>query len=406
MFDEIQFDRMKRLPKYVFAEVNELKMAERRAGVDVIDFSMGNPDGDTPEHIREKLIESAQKTKTHGYSVSKGIPKLLVAIADWYKRRYDCDLDPATECVATMGSKEGYAHLAYAITNPGDVAIVPDPTYPIHEYSFILAGGNVAKFGIEFDEDYKLNEDKFFEDLERVFKESSPKPKYVLVNFPHNPTTATVTQDFYVRLVAMAKEKRFYIISDIAYGDITFDGYVTPSIMSVEGAKDVAVESFTLSKSYNMAGWRVGFFVGNKKLIGALQKIKSWLDYGMFTPIQVAATVALNGDQQCVQDITDKYNHRQEVLLDAFDRAGWHIRKNQASMFVWAKIPECCKELGSLEFSKRLLKEAGVAVAPGIGFGVYGDDYVRIALIENDNRIRQAARNIKEFLKKYQDEKK
>ncbi|MGE0738863.1 LL-diaminopimelate aminotransferase [Sulfurimonas sp.] len=406
MFDEIQFDRMKRLPKYVFAEVNELKMAERRAGVDVIDFSMGNPDGDTPEHIREKLIESAQKTKTHGYSVSKGIPKLLVAISNWYLRRYGCELDPATECVATMGSKEGYAHLAYAITNPGDVAIVPDPTYPIHEYSFILAGGNVAKFGIEFDEDYKLNEDKFFEDLDRVFKESSPKPKYVLVNFPHNPTTATVTQDFYVRLVAMAKEKRFYIISDIAYGDITFDGYVTPSIMSVEGAKDVAVESFTLSKSYNMAGWRVGFFVGNKKLIGALQKIKSWLDYGMFTPIQVAATIALNGDQQCVQEITDKYNHRQEVLLDAFERAGWHIRKNQASMFVWAKIPECCKELGSLEFSKRLLKEAGVAVAPGIGFGVYGDEYVRIALIENDNRIRQAARNIKEFLKKYQDEKK
>ncbi|OHD97349.1 MAG: alanine transaminase [Sulfurimonas sp. RIFCSPLOWO2_12_36_12] len=406
MFDEIQFDRMKRLPKYVFAEVNELKMAQRRAGADVIDFSMGNPDGDTPEHIREKLIESAQKTKTHGYSVSKGIPKLLSAIADWYKRRYDCDLDPSTECVAVMGSKEGYAHLAYAITNPGDVAIVPDPTYPIHEYSFILAGGNVAKFAIEFDEDYKLNEDKFFEDLDRVFKESSPKPKYVLVNFPHNPTTATVTQDFYVRLVAMAKEKRFYVISDIAYGDITFDGYVTPSIMSVPGAKDVAVESFTLSKSYNMAGWRVGFFVGNKKLIGALQKIKSWLDYGMFTPIQVAATIALNGDQQCVKDIVEKYNHRQEVLLDAFDRAGWHIRKNQASMFVWAKIPECCAHLGSLEFSKRLLREADVAVAPGIGFGVYGDDYVRIALIENDNRIRQAARNIKEFLKQFQDEKK
>ncbi|PLY15562.1 MAG: alanine transaminase [Sulfurimonas sp.] len=406
MFDEIQFERIKRLPKYVFAEVNDLKMAERRAGADVIDFSMGNPDGDTPKHIREKLIESAQKTKTHGYSTSKGIPKLLAAIADWYKKRYDCDLDPETECVATMGSKEGYAHLAYAITNPGDVAVVPDPTYPIHEYSFILAGGNVVKFGIEFDDDYRLDEDKFFEDLDRVLKESSPKPKYVLVNFPHNPTTATVTQEFYVRLVAMAKERRFYIISDIAYGDITFDGYVTPSIMSVPGAKDVAVESFTLSKSYNMAGWRVGFFVGNKKLIGALQKIKSWLDYGMFTPIQVAATVALNGDQQCVKDITDKYNHRQEVLLKAFDRAGWHIRKNHASMFVWAKLPECVEHLGSLEFSKRLLKEAGVAVAPGIGFGSYGEGYVRIALIENDNRIRQAARNIKEFLKQFQEEKK
>ncbi|MDA3945093.1 MAG: LL-diaminopimelate aminotransferase [Helicobacteraceae bacterium] len=405
MFDEIEFDRIKRLPKYVFAEVNDLKMAERRAGADVIDFSMGNPDGDTPEHIREKLVESAQKTKTHGYSTSKGIPKLLMAIAGWYKRRYDCDLDAMTECVATMGSKEGYAHLCYAITNPGDVAVVPDPTYPIHSYAFILAGGNVVKFGLVFDEDYKVDEDKFFEDLARVFKESSPRPKYVLVNFPHNPTTATVTLDFYVRLVAMAKKERFYIISDIAYGDITFDGYVTPSIMQVEGAKDVAVESFTLSKSYNMAGWRVGFFVGNKKLIGALQKIKSWLDYGMFTPIQVAATVALNGDQQCVRDITDKYDHRQTILLEAFDRAGWKIRRNQASMFVWAKIPECAQHLGSLEFSKRLLVEAQVAVAPGIGFGEYGEGYVRIALIENDNRIRQAARNIKDFLKQFEDQK-
>ena len=405
MFDEIQFDRMNRLPKYVFAEVNDLKMAERRNGADVIDFSMGNPDGDTPEHIREKLVESANKTKTHGYSTSKGIPHLLMAISDWYKTRYGCELDPMDECVATMGSKEGYAHLAYAITNPGDVAVVPDPTYPIHSYAFILAGGNVAKFGIEFDEDYKVDEDKFFISLERVFKETSPRPKYVLVNFPHNPTTATVTQDFYVRLVAMAKQERFYVISDIAYGDITFDGYKTPSIMSVEGAKDVAVESFTLSKSYNMAGWRVGFFVGNKKLIGALQKIKSWLDYGMFTPIQVAATVALNGDQQCVKDITDKYDHRQEVLIEAFDRAGWHIRKNQATMFTWAKIPDCVVHLGSLEFSKRLLKEAHVAVSPGIGFGEYGEGYVRIALIENDNRIRQAARNIKEFLKQFKEEK-
>jgi alanine-synthesizing transaminase len=405
MFDEIKFNRVERLPKYVFAEVNDIKMAERRSGKDVIDFSMGNPDGDTPKHIREKLVESAKKTKTHGYSTSKGIPKLLQAIADWYERRYDCKLDAQTECVATMGSKEGYAHLTYAITNPGDVAVVPDPTYPIHEYSFILAGGNVVKFGIKFDEDYKVDEDQFFEDLVRVFKESSPKPKYVLVNFPHNPSTATVTPEFYERLVALAKEMRFYVISDIAYGDITFGEYKTPSIMSVAGAKDVAVESFTLSKSYNMAGWRVGFFVGNEKLIGALQKIKSWLDYGMFTPIQVAATVALNGDQQCVKDITAKYDHRQDVLIEAFGRAGWHIRKNQASMFSWAEIPECAKHLGSLEFSKRLLTEAGVAVAPGIGFGAFGEGYVRIALIENDNRIRQAARNIKEFLKQFEDEK-
>lgn len=401
MFDEIQFDRIKRLPKYVFAEVNELKMARRRAGADVIDFSMGNPDGDTPSHIREKLIESAKKTKVHGYSASKGIPKLRGAICDWYKRRYDVDLDPETEAVATMGSKEGYAHLAYAITNPGDVAVVPDPTYPIHSYGFILAGGNVQKMELPFDEDYKVDEDLFFERLEHAFHISFPKPKFVVVNFPHNPTTATVTPDFYTRIVAMAKKERFYIISDIAYGDLTFNGYKTPSIMSVPGAKDVAVESFTLSKSYNMAGWRVGFFVGNPKLIGALQKIKSWLDYGMFTPIQVAATIALNGDQTCVQEITDKYDHRQDVLLEAFNRAGWPIRRNQASMFVWARIPECARHLGSLEFSKRLLVDANVAVAPGIGFGEYGDEYVRIALIENDKRIRQAAKNIKQFLSEF-----
>jgi len=377
-------------------------MARRRAAADVIDFSMGNPDGDTPEHIREKLIESAQKTKTHGYSASKGIPKLRGAICDWYKRRYDVDLDPETEAVATMGSKEGYAHLAYAITNPGDVAVVPDPTYPIHSYAFILAGGNVQKMELPFDEDYKVDEDLFFERLEQAFHISFPKPKYVVVNFPHNPTTATVTPDFYTRIVAMAKRERFYVISDIAYGDLTFDGYKTPSIMSVPGAKDVAVESFTLSKSYNMAGWRVGFFVGNPKLIGALQKIKSWLDYGMFTPIQVAATIALNGDQTCVQEITDKYDHRQDVLLEAFNRSGWPVRRNQASMFVWARIPECARHLGSLEFSKRLLVEANVAVAPGIGFGEYGDEYVRIALIENDKRIRQAAKNIKNFLQQFE----
>ncbi len=401
MFDEIQFDRIKRLPKYVFAEVNELKMARRRSGADVIDFSMGNPDGDTPLHIREKLIESAKKTKVHGYSASKGIPKLRGAICDWYKRRYDVDLDPETEAVATMGSKEGYAHLAYAITNPGDVAVVPDPTYPIHSYGFILAGGNVQKMELPFDEDYKVNEDLFFERLEHAFHISFPKPKFVVVNFPHNPTTATVTPDFYTRIVAMAKKERFYIISDIAYGDLTFNGYKTPSIMSVPGAKDVAVESFTLSKSYNMAGWRVGFFVGNPKLIGALQKIKSWLDYGMFTPIQVAATIALNGDQTCVAEITDKYDHRQDILIEAFNRAGWPVRRNQASMFVWARIPECARYLGSLEFSKRLLVDANVAVAPGIGFGEYGDEYVRIALIENDKRIRQAAKNIKQFLSEF-----
>jgi alanine-synthesizing transaminase len=398
MFEEIEFARVKQLPKYVFAEVNELKMQQRHKGQDVIDFSMGNPDGDTPEHIREKLIESAKKTKTHGYSASKGIPKLLVAISDWYKRRYDVTLDPQTQCVATMGSKEGYAHIAYGCTNAGDNVVVPDPTYPIHNYAFILAGANVINFGLEFDEDYNVLEDKFMEDLQKLCDDPKTKPKFVVVNFPHNPSTATVTPEFYVRLVAMAKKERFYVISDIAYGDITFDGYKTPSILEAPGAIDVAVESFTLSKSYNMAGWRVGFFVGNTRLIGALQKIKSWLDYGMFTPIQVAATVALNGDQQCVQDITDKYDTRQDVLISSFKRAGWEIRRNKASMFVWAKLPQCVAHMGSLEFSKKLLVEAGVAVAPGIGFGDHGEGYVRIALIENDKRIRQAAKNIKKFL--------
>ena len=401
MFDEIKFNRVEQLPNYVFAEVNDLKMKQRRSGSDVIDFSMGNPDGDTPEHIRAKLVESAQKTKTHGYSSSKGIPKLLQAISDWYKRRYNCDLDPQTQCVATMGSKEGYAHLAYAVASEGTSVVVPDPTYPIHTYAFVLAGAQVQNMPLKYDEDYNVLEDAFFDDLAIAFKEAENRPQYVVVNFPHNPSTATVTLEFYERLVALAKKDRFYIISDIAYGDITFDGYVTPSIMQVDGAADVAVESFTLSKSYNMAGWRVGFFVGNKKLIGALQKIKSWLDYGMFTPIQVAATVALNGDQTCVKEITDKYDHRQNVLIEAFERAGWPIRRNKASMFVWAKLPECISHLGSLEFSKKLLLEADVAVAPGIGFGEHGEGYVRIALIENDMRIRQAARNIKTFIDKY-----
>lgn len=398
MFEEIQFTRVNQLPKYVFAQVNELKMQQRHKGKDVIDFSMGNPDGDTPEHIRLKLIESATKTKTHGYSASKGIPKLLIAISDWYKRRYNVILDPQTQCVATMGSKEGYAHLAYGCTNTGDNVVVPDPTYPIHNYAFILAGANVINFGLEFDEDYNILEDKFLSDLQNLCNDTKTKPKFVVVNFPHNPTTATVTPEFYVKLVAMAKKERFYVISDIAYGDITFDGYKTPSILEVPGAVDVAVESFTLSKSYNMAGWRVGFFVGNIRLIGALQKIKSWLDYGMFTPIQVAATVALNGDQQCVQDITDKYDTRQDVLISSFKRAGWDIKRNKASMFVWAKLPKCVSHMDSFEFSKKLLLEADVAVAPGIGFGKYGEGYVRIALIENDKRIRQAAKNIKKFL--------
>jgi len=400
MFDEIQFDKINRLPKYVFAVVNDLKMAERRAGADVIDFSMGNPDGPALEPVIDKLVETARKPHVHGYSASKGIYKLRLAITKWYLRKYSVVLDPETEAVATMGSKEGYVHLVQAITNPGDVAIVPDPTYPIHSYAFILAGGNVEKMKLTFDEEtFAVDEDRFITDLEYALKNAVPKPKYLVVNFPHNPTTATVSLDFYRRLVAVAKRERFYIISDIAYADITFDGYHTPSILQIEGAKEVAVESFTLSKSYNMAGWRVGFIVGNPKLVGALQKIKSWLDYGMFTPIQVAATVALDEYEHLVEEkVIPKYLHRRNVMIEAFGNAGWELGKPNASMFIWAKIPECAREMGSLEFSKALLLKAQVAVSPGIGFGKYGDDYVRIALIENEKRIRQAAKNIKRYL--------
>ncbi len=400
MFDEIQFEKMNRLPKYVFAAVNDIKMAERRAGADVIDFSMGNPDGPAPKPIIEKLVETARKPHVHGYSASKGIYKLRLAITKWYLRKYNVMLDPETEAVATMGSKEGYVHLVQAITNPGDTAIVPDPTYPIHSYAFILAGGNVEKMKLTYDEQtFAVDEDRFFADLEYALKNAVPKPKYLVVNFPHNPTTATVTLEFYRRLVEVAKRERFYIISDIAYADITFDGYKTPSILQVEGAKDVAVESFTLSKSYNMAGWRVGFIVGNPKLVGALQKIKSWLDYGMFTPIQVAATVALDEHENIVhEEIVPKYLHRRNVMIEAFGKAGWDLGRPSASMFIWAKIPECAREMGSLEFSKDLLLKAQVAVSPGVGFGKYGDEYVRIALIENEKRIRQAAKNIRRYL--------
>jgi len=399
MFDEIQFNTINRLPNYVFAEINEIKMKARRRGEDIIDFSMGNPDGNTPSHIVQKLIETAKKPKNNRYSVSKGIYKLRLAICDWYKRKYGIDLDPETEAVATMGSKEGYVHLSQAITNPGDVAIVPEPAYPIHTHAFIIAGGNVVKMNFNFNDKYELDYESFFDNLNQAIKDSMPKPKFVVVNFPHNPTTVTVKKDFYERLVALAKKERFYILSDIAYADLTYDGYKTPSIFEVEGAKNVAVESFTLSKSYNMAGWRVGFIVGNPKLVGALQKIKSWFDYGMFTPIQVAATVALNGPDDCVKEITEIYRKRRDVLLKSFENAGWKIDKPNATMFIWAKIPEEFRYLGSMEFSKELLQEAKVAVSPGIGFGEHGDEYVRIALIENHNRIRQAARNIKHYFK-------
>ncbi|ECQ2960745.1 LL-diaminopimelate aminotransferase [Campylobacter jejuni] len=399
MFDEIRFNTIERLPNYVFAEVNAIKMAARRAGEDIIDFSMGNPDGKTPQHIIDKLCESANKDKTSGYSTSMGIYKLRLAICNWYKRKYNVNLDPENEVVATMGSKEGFVNLARAIINPGDVAIVPTPAYPIHTQAFIIAGGNVAKMPLAYNEKFELDENQFFENLHKTLNESIPRPKYVVVNFPHNPTTVTCEKSFYERLIATAKKERFYIISDIAYADLTYDDYKTPSILEIEGAKDVAVETYTLSKSYNMAGWRVGFVVGNKRLVSALKKIKSWFDYGMYTPIQVAATIALDGDQTCVDEIRATYDKRMHILLEAFENAGWKLQKPRASMFVWAKLPESKRHLKSLEFSKQLLQRASVAVSPGVGFGEAGDKYVRIALIENENRIRQATRNIKKYLK-------
>lgn len=399
MFDEIRFNTIERLPNYVFAEVNAIKMAARRAGEDIIDFSMGNPDGKTPQHIIDKLCESANKDKTSGYSTSMGIYKLRLAICNWYKRKYNVNLDPENEVVATMGSKEGFVNLARAIINPGDVAIVPTPAYPIHTQAFIIAGGNVAKMPLAYNEKFELDENQFFENLHKTLNESIPRPKYVVVNFPHNPTTVTCEKSFYERLIATAKKERFYIISDIAYADLTYDDYKTPSILEIEGAKDVAVETYTLSKSYNMAGWRVGFVVGNKRLVSALKKIKSWFDYGMYTPIQVAATIALDGDQTCVDEIRATYDKRMHILLESFENAGWKLQKPRASMFVWAKLPESKRHLKSLEFSKQLLQRASVAVSPGVGFGEAGDEYVRIALIENENRIRQAARNIKKYLK-------
>ncbi len=401
MFDEIEFDKIKRLPKYVFAAINEIKLEMRRNNEDVIDFSMGNPDGKTPEHIIQKLCEAAQKDKNQGYSVSRGIYKLRLAICNWYKRTYGVDLDPESEACVTMGSKEGYVHLVQAIANAGDNAIVAEPAYPIHYYAFILNGANVSTFGLKWNDEMELDVEDFFANIKRVLKEVMPRPKFVVVNFPHNPTTIVVYKEFYERLVAMAKQERFYIISDIAYAELCFDGFKTPSILEIPGAKDVAVESYTLSKTYNMAGWRVGFVVGNKKIIEALQKIKSWIDYGIYTPLQIASTIALDGDQSCVEEISGKYEKRMEVLIKSFKEAGWEMKKPKASMFIWAKLPECVGDMGSLEFSKRLLKEAKIAVSPGVGFGDYGEGYVRIALIENEKRIRQAARNLKAFLKQF-----
>lgn len=397
MFDEIEFDKIKRLPQYVFASINEIKLQMRQSGEDVIDFSMGNPDGSTPNHIIEKLCQASQKSKNHGYSVSKGIYKLRLAAANWYKRKYDVDLDPNTEVCATMGSKEGYVHLIQAIINQGDNAIVCSPAYPIHYYAFILNGANVINIPIKWNDDMYLDYQSYFDSLEYILKNTFPKPKFVVVNFSRNPTTIVVNKDFYERLVDLAKKERFYIISDIAYAELCFDDFQTPSIFEIKGAKDVAVETYTLSKTYNMAGWRVGFVVGNKKMISALQKIKSCIDYGMHTPTQIAATIALDGHQDCIIDIRNKYKDRMKVLLDSFNKIGFNIKQPKASMFVWAEIPNQYKHLGSLEFCKQVLKEAKVAFSPGVGFGESGEGYVRIVLIENEKRIRQAARNMRQY---------
>ena len=386
------FPRIKRLPPYVFNIVNELKAAARARGEDIIDFGMGNPDQPTPQHIVDKLVEAAQREDTHRYSLSKGIPRLRRAICHWYKNNYDVSLDPDSEAIVTIGSKEGLAHLAMATVGPGDAVLVPNPAYPIHPYGFIIAGADIRHVPLIPGVD-------FFDELEKAIKDSWPRPKMLVLNFPGNPTTQCVELDFFEKVVAIAREHEIWVIHDLAYAGIVFDGYKAPSIMQVAGAKDVAVEFYSLSKSYNMPGWRVGFMVGNPILVAALARMKSYLDYGMFTPIQVAAIEALEGPQECVQEICERYRKRRDVLCDGLNAIGWKVEKPRATMFVWAPIPEQYKAMGSLEFSKLLLKEAKVAVSPGIGFGDYGDDHVRFGLIENEHRTRQAIRGIKEMFK-------
>ena len=387
-----KFSRIERLPPYVLGIVNELKYDARRRGEDIIDFGLGNPDMPTPKHIVDKLIEASNKEANHRYSVSKGIYKLRLAITDWYKRNHDVDLDPNSEAIATIGSKEGIAHLALAITSPGDSVLVPTPTYPIHTYAFILANGDVIHVPLSADID-------FFDALLDAFKRNWPRPKAMIINFPHNPTTLVVGIDFFEKVVDFAKEHDLIVIHDFAYGDIVFDGYKAPSFLQVPGAKDVGIEFFTLSKSYNMPGWRVGFAVGNSEIIHALARIKSYQDYGMFQPIQIAATVALNGPRDCVEEIRETYRSRRDVLCDSLNRIGWDITPPKATMMVWAKIPERFRKIGSLEFCKLLLEKAKVAVAPGIGFGEGGDHFVRFSLVENEHRIRQAVRGVERFFK-------
>ncbi len=389
---DTQFPRIERLPPYVFNVIGEMRQKARAAGEDVIDFSMGNPDQPTPDHIVKKLVETANRENTHRYSQSKGIPRLRRAMANWYRMRYDVDLDAETEVITTIGSKEGLAHLAMATLGPGDAVLVPNPAYPIHPYGFVIAGADIRHVPL-------LPGEYFFTELVKAIETSWPRPKMLVLNFPANPTAMCVEIDFFKKVVEIAREHDIWVVQDLAYADIVFDGHVAPSILQVDGAKDIAVEFFSLSKSYNMPGWRVGFAAGNRELIGALARIKSYLDYGTFTPIQVAAIAALEGDQTCVHEIRDMYQARRDVLCEGLNALGWPVEKPKATMFVWAKIPEQYREMRSLEFAKKLIRDANVAVSPGIGFGQYGDDHVRFALIENEHRTRQALRNIKRLFR-------
>jgi alanine-synthesizing transaminase len=387
------FPRIRRLPQYVFNITAELKMAARRRGEDIVDLSMGNPDGPTPKHIVDKLIETVQRPDTHGYSVSRGIPRLRLAICHWYQRRYGVEFDPDAEAIVTIGSKEGIAHLALATLDQGDIVLVPNPSYPIHIYGPVIAGADIRHVRMTPDVD-------FFGELERAIKESFPKPKLLIINFPSNPTTQCVDLAFFERIIRIARQHDVLVAHDLAYADIVFDGYQCPSILQVPGAREVAVEFFTMSKSYNMAGWRIGFMVGNRDMVRALARIKSYHDYGTFTPIQVASIVALEGPQECVEEVRLKYQRRRDVLVKGLHEAGWMVEMPKATMYVWAEIPEPYRPLGSLGFAKKLLADAKVAASPGIGFGEYGDTHVRFALIENENRTRQAIRGIKEMLRK------
>jgi|TARA_B110000483_G_scaffold38830_1_gene47961 alanine-synthesizing transaminase len=388
---DTNFPRINKLPPYVFDEIGSMKAAARKAGEDIIDFGMGNPDQPTPNPIVEKLRESSLNPSTHRYSQSKGIPRLRKSICDWYERRYDVKLDPETEAVVTMGSKEGLGHLALATLDKGDAVLVPNPSYPIHPYGFVIAGADIRHVPIGEGID-------FFSELEKAVKDTFPKPKMLVLNFPGNPSTECVEIEFFEKIIKFAKAHKIWVIQDLAYADICFDGYKAPSILQVEGAKDVAVEFFTLSKSYNMPGWRVGFCCGNKDLLAALARIKSYFDYGLFTPVQVAAIKALDEGDEFVEEIRLVYQSRRDVLVKGLNSAGWKVEAPKATMFLWAKIPSALRSIGSLEFSKRLLTEAKVAVSPGVGFGEYGEGYVRFSLIENEHRTRQAVRNIKKFL--------